>query len=191
MARKVSSAPWLHKSSGFWCSTLAGKRVYLSKDRESACRALQVLRGNPERTQDESGSEWHDQAFVSLADLFLFDAEHRVKKSTFTGYRFRLLRALKILGPEKRVGDIGKNHLAEIEHRMIGEYSQATIRDTIAILQAVFSWAVKNNLLSRDPLAGYEKPVPERRSRTRCIPISIERLKEIRSRIDLSIPERT
>jgi integrase/recombinase XerD len=47
------------------------------------------------------------------------------------------------------------------------KYSPTTIADTIAALQAVIAWAVRREILTANPLAGYAKP--SRRSRTRVM----------------------
>ncbi len=45
------------------------------------------------------------------------------------------------------------------------EYSPTTIRDTIAMVQQVFNWAVDQELLDISPVPKYKKPAAHSRSR--------------------------
>ncbi len=166
MPRRSSGKPWLHEHSGYWCSTIDGNRVYLDKDYKAACRKLKQQLTEKKRIEQGATVEWLDASIAVLADEFLDDIQARKKPGTHEGYRYRLLRALKIIGPKTRVADIGKLHLAKIERRMSGNYSPTTIKDTIASLQAVFSWAVKHDLLIENPLIAYVKPAARARTRT-------------------------
>lgn len=166
MPRPNSGKPWLHSRSGFWCATVAGKRVYLDKDYQVACRRLRELKAELRRQAQDISAEWLVAPIAELADVFLDDIQARRKPDTHAGYRHRLLRALKLVGPRTRVADLRKFHLVRIEQRMTGKYSSSTIRDTIAVLQTVFNWAVRHDLLSENPLQGYEKPRRQVRTRT-------------------------
>ena len=165
MARRSSGKPWLHENSGYWCSTVCGKRVYLDKDYKVACRKLRQLHIDRKREEQAVSSAWLDAPIANLADAFLDDVQARRKPTTHQGYRYRLLRALQIVGPKTRVADIGKIHLALIEQRMTGKFSPTTIKDTIAALQATFSWAIKHDLIVENRLSGYEKPAARPRTR--------------------------
>lgn len=166
MSRRRSAKPWLHKASGFWCATISGKREYLDRDYKVACRKLNELRAAEKRV--ETGAhEWLDAPFVTLADEYLSDVEKRRMPNTYRANRYRLLRALKIIGTKTRVADVRKIHLARIEQTLNKSHSPTTIADTITAVQSVFNWAVKHDLLDINPLVGYDKP--SRRSRNRII----------------------
>lgn len=166
MARRSSGKPWLHANSGYWCSTLDGERVYLDKDYRVACRKLKQRVADARRAEQGAGLDWLEAPIAELADEFLDHIQATKKPSTHESYRYRLLKALKIVGPRTRVVELGKLHLARIEARMNKRYSPTTIKDTIATLQAVFSWAQKHDLLIDNPLAGYQKPAGRVRTRT-------------------------
>lgn len=158
MARRSTGKPWLHENSGYWCTSVDRKRVYLDKDYKAACRKLRQLKADRKRSEQGASNEWLLAPFADLADEFLDDIQARKKPETHTGYRYRLLKALKIIGPTTRVADIGKLHMAKIEQKMKGKYSPSTVRDTIAACQSVFGWAIRHDLLIENPLTGYEKP---------------------------------
>lgn len=166
MARKSSGKPWLHGASGWWCTTLDGRRKKLDKDYRVACRKLKALVS--QRKRESAGAhDWLDIAFAELADEYLSDSKARKKAATYESRRYRLLRALRILGTSVRVGALRKFHLAKMERELVeADYSPTTIKDTIAEVQGVLNWAIARDLLDVNPLAGYQKPRPRRRSRT-------------------------
>ena len=166
MSRQKATKPWHHQSSGYWCTTIAGKRHYLDRDYKIARRKLRELRAK-EKREAAGVTEWLDEYFATLVHEYLTDLKERRKPSTYRGNRYRLLRCLKILGTDLRVGQIKKLHLVKIEQAMTGNYSPTTIADTITCVQGVFNWAVKYDLLEYSPLIGFDKP--SRRSRHRII----------------------
>ncbi|REJ72338.1 MAG: site-specific integrase [Planctomycetota bacterium] len=167
MPRKPNNKPWLHAPSGFWCATLNGKRVYLDKDARTADQVLRQLKAEQKRNGG-IGRDWKEATLSELADEFLSDLKSRRKPGTYEQSRYALLRALRILGTHLKVGEVRRLHLAKIEQSMVGKnYSPSTIRDTLAKVQQVFSWAVELELLELNPLVGYRKPA--RRMRTRII----------------------
>ena len=166
MPRRSADRPWLHSRSGFWCATVEGRRVYLDHDYKVACRKLTALL--KEAKQRAAGKlEWLDRSFAELVDLFLDHVEQTRKPTTFTGYKARLTRALTVLGTRVRIGEMGKRHLAQIEAAMPNSLSPTTVRDTLTTVQTVFGWALKNEIVEVNPLAGYAKPAA--RVRTRII----------------------
>ncbi|MDA0921396.1 MAG: hypothetical protein O2945_20190, partial [Planctomycetota bacterium] len=68
-----------------------------------------------------------------------------------------------------------KLHLAKIEGAFKNDLSPTTVKDTIATVQTVFSWAVKHDLVTENPLVGYEKP----RGRTRNRIVSEDEFKAL------------
>ena len=131
--------PWLHTASGFWCKKIAGKLHYLDRDYRAAKRKLaKILR---DRGRARAGAQdWLSAPFASLCDEFL---ESKTKESTtYRDYRYRLLRALRILGTDLRVAAVNKGHLRDVEkHLREGGLSPSSIRDTLATMQSVFKWA--------------------------------------------------
>lgn len=165
MPRNPSSKPWFHQATGFWCATVAGKREYLDRDYLVACRKLKARRKQKLREQ-AGGREWLDVPFSVLADEYVADLKARRKPTTYRAVRYRLLRALKTIGTQLRVGEIRKFHLAKIEQEMVAEeYSPTSVKNTLATVQGVFNWAIKREMLDSSPLVGYEKPRARRRTR--------------------------
>lgn len=169
MAGKNSGKPWLHEASGLWCTSDHGKRIYLDRDYKVAWRKLrEFLAERKRRRQLERqgvSEDWLDRSLAALVEEYLNDIKARKKPNTYEGYRYRLMRSLTLIGPDLRVGDVGKIHLAKIEQKMTGKYSPTTIKDTIGTLQFAFAWAQKRDLIVENPLVGYEKPAARRRNR--------------------------
>ncbi len=164
MARRPNDKPWFHESSGFFCATIYRKRVYLDRDYKVACRKLKQQRA-AERRGESPTRDWLDASFGELADLFLDDINSRRAPGTYRNYRERLLRGMRLIGTDVRVGEFRRFHLNRIEQKMTGDFSPTTIRDTLAVTQQVFSWAVRNDLLDLNPVVGYQKPAGRNRSR--------------------------
>lgn len=155
MARKPSGKPWLHGASGWWCATIGGKRKRLHKDYRAACRKLKAL-----QTASKRGGlgerDWLDAPFSVLADEYLANVQAGKKPATYRSLRYRLLRAIRILGVSLLVGELRKFHLAKIDQELQSSgYSPTAVRDTIATVQGVFNWAVgtlqTRGLLRPDP----------------------------------------
>ena len=164
MPRKPSDKPWLHKSSGFWCATVNKRREYLDRDFKLACRKLKALR-NPTNQAASLSRDWLDATFAELADEFLTDLKDRKGEESCSSYRYRLLRALKVLGPDIRVGELRRFHLKLIERDARSGKSPSTKRDTIGSVIRVFNWAVEFEMLDANPFAGYKKPKGRQRTR--------------------------
>jgi integrase len=165
MARKSSGKPWLHGASGWWCATIAGKRKKLDKDYKVACRKLKARIAQAKRG-DGALREWLDATFSELADEYLDHIKATKKPASYRSFRYGILRALRILGTQLRVGEFRKFHLARIEQELAkGDYSPTTIKDTITTVQQVFNWAVEQELLDSSPVPKYRKPRARRRTR--------------------------
>ncbi len=166
MGRPRSKKPWHHAPSGYWCCTVNGKREYLDRDYKLACRKLNELRSKVKR-EEAGGKEWLDAPFAELVDEYLTDIKARRKSTTYVSARYRLLRALEVLGTKVRVGEVRKSHLAKIEANLTssGSYSPTTIKDTLVIVSGVFNWAVKHDYVDVNPLIGFERPAARTRSR--------------------------
>lgn len=180
MARRKSTKPDLHEASGFWCMSQNRQRVYLDKDCKVTCRKMREIRA-AEKLESQGVTEWFDSPFAALADEFLEDIKARKPASTYHSYRYRLLRALRVIGTDLRVCEVKKLHLTRLEGTMKGDYTPTTIKDTIAIVQTVFSWAVKHDLTTGNALVGYEKP----RGRTRNGIITDSEFKALREHSDV------
>lgn len=166
MPRKPTVRPWLHAPSGFWCATINGKRVYLDRDARVAERKLRQLRTEQKRNSGVL-RDWLQASFAELADEFLSDLKARRKPGTYEQARYCLLRALTTLGTRIRVAELRRIHLAKVEQALVGKYGPSSIRETLAKVQQVYSWAIEHELLDVNPLVGYRKPA--KRSRTRVI----------------------
>ena len=165
MPRQRFLRPWFHEASGYWCTSVNRKRVYLDKDYRVAARKLREIRYADKRDQ-QAGREWSEAPFSDLADEFLDDIKARKPAVTHDGYRYRLLRAMRVFGTKLRVCDLTRLHLAKIEQELTAkDQSPTTIKDTIASVQTVFGWAVRHDLLTENPLQGYRKPQARPRNR--------------------------
>lgn len=165
MSRQRADKPWLHTVSGFYCATIAGKRVYLDRDFKVACQKLKRMQAEAKRRSDPARRDWLDAPFIELVNEFLDDIKARRSPGTYRNCQERLARSMEVISPDLRVGEVRRYHLSKIEQKLGGNYSSATIRDTLATVQQVFNFAVRNDLLDYSPVAGYRKPSARGRSR--------------------------
>ena len=157
--------PWLHAASGFFCKKVAGKLHYLDRDYDVAKRKLTKLLRELERGQ-AGDRDWLQATFGELCNAYLDEVRGLREPATYEGYRYRLLRALKILGPRLRVAQVKRGHLKNIETKLRAKgLSPTTIRDTLATVQNVFRWAVVCEWICYDPSVGLKKPKARRRTR--------------------------
>lgn len=162
MPRRPIDRPWLHTASGYWCATIEGRRVYLDRDYKVAERKLRAQLAELKR-RAAGASDWLDRSFAEFADRFLDDKQKSCAPSTYEGYKHRLARALRVLGTRVRVGEMRKKHLSELKLALTG--STTTVRDTLASVIGVFNWAVSDDLVEVNPLAGYKLPAARQRTR--------------------------
>ena len=163
MTEKDPYEPRLHRASGHWCKKIDGKVHYLGTDYKRARMKLaRLIKG-----AGGGNREWLDAPVGDLVLKFLADLQARKSATTYRGYQVRLDRALKILEPDVRVGDLRRFHLAKIEQQMSAGYSPTTIKDTLAALQRILSWAVAQDYIESNLLLGYKKPAG--RGRTRIV----------------------
>ena len=157
MPRHNPLEPWLHQSRGYWCKKVRGKLEYLDRDYTVAKRKLKKRLAEQAAGKCQT-CEWLDAPLPSLCDEFLEDIKLRKPEATFVGYKYRLLRALKVLDANLRVGAVKKFHLTKIEQALSKTHGPTSVRDSIATLQTVFNWACKNDLLESSPIKEYNKP---------------------------------
>jgi len=95
MPKLSPNVPWLHEASGFYCKKIAGKLYYLDRDAGIAKRKLaKILR---EKEHEGSGNrDWLQAPFSELCNAYLDEVKGLREPATYEGYRYRLLRALKI-----------------------------------------------------------------------------------------------
>ena len=163
MSKLSPNEPWLHTASGFWCKKVAGKLHYLDRDYRAAKRKLAKILRDRDRVK-AGAQDWLSAPFANLCDEFL---ERKSKGSTtYRDYRYRLVRALRVLDRDLRVAAVNEGHLEDLEQRLREDgLSPSSIRDTLATMQSVFKWALRRQMIAHDPLAGYAKPIGRSRNR--------------------------
>jgi integrase len=164
MVRRKADETWLHEASGFWSKKINGKLYRLDRDYRVAKKKLAGIRRAIAR-QGAGEDHWLGRSFQELCEEFLDDAKARKEASTYRSYRYRLVRALKHLPLGLRVAEFRRIHLSQVERKLIGTMSPTTVRDTLSAVQTVFGWAVKQDLIEQNPVAGYTKPRGRQRSR--------------------------
>lgn len=171
-----ANEPRFHRTKGVWYKKIQGRIHYLGEDFDNAKHELAKL-WERLRKGDQHHQEWLKVPLIELCDEYVTYHENRGQMRTATSMRERLKRCMRGLGTKGvLVGEARRFHLTKIEAWMRKQkhpkdtdrprYSETSIRDSIGALQAVFGWAVRQDYLQTNPLAGHPKPRGRRRTRT-------------------------
>lgn len=103
-----------------------------------------------------------EMTVAGLCERFLTDyASPRLKD--LAAYRrtaaSRLRRVLPHIG-EVRLAELGRAHVIRARDGLSRRYPAGTTRTSLTALMAVFSWAVRQGLLEKNPAHGVERPPP-------------------------------
>lgn len=149
-----------------------GRRKQRASHQPTAVLARKMLVEIEARVaRGKAGLEEADAADLTLGALFdAFLARFsspRIKD--MTRYRLRLGVLLRRVGkcapPLTRIKatELRPAHVAQIRDLLSRHYPSGTVRNTLAGLSAVFSWAVREGLLERNPAHRVEQPPPPQR----------------------------
>lgn len=146
MARKPR--PWYRRDRGCWYVTIGGQLHNLGADEEAAETAFHALMAGqrPVARTDE---------VVSVLDQFLeWNSKHRKPRTQETYLRF-LQPFAKSIG-RVAVGEIRTNHVQKFIDGL--EAGPTTKNMAWRAINRAFNWAVRQELMSRNPASGVERP---------------------------------
>lgn len=150
-----------------------GRRKQRASHQPTAAQARKLLveiearvgRGKPGLDERDAT----DMTLTELCAAFLVRfSSPRIKD--LARYRMRMgcnLRRVDRLAAQVariRAVELRTPHIAQIRDLLSRRYPSGSVRNTLASLSAVFSWAVREGLLERNPAHGVEQPPPPQRS---------------------------
>lgn len=149
-----------------------GRRKQRASHQPTAALARKMLVEIEARVgRGKAGIEEADESHLTLHELcsaFLSRfSSPRIKD--LNRYRMRLrciLRRVDKWAPQVakvRAIELRPAHIAQIRDHVSRRYPNGTVRNTLAGLSAVFSWARREGLLDRNPAHGVEQPSPPQR----------------------------
>lgn len=155
MAREPQ--PWYWQARKAWYVTIAGQRHRLSTDEAEAKRVFhRLMAAEPRRVTDTV-------TVIDVADQFLGWIEKNRAAKTYRWYRDHWQ---KFLDHSK----IAHQDATELRPRDVSAWldsqttwSQSSRHGAITALKGAFNWAVRQRLISENPLVGIEKPPIEAR----------------------------
>ena len=100
---------------------------------------------------------------VYLLVQFLQWVQKRRSQKTYDSYQMQLQSFAKHFGKRLGVSSLQPKHITAWIDHWHARSSDSTRHGAIRAVQRVFSWAVKEGRLSRNPIANAEKPSPTKR----------------------------
>lgn len=154
MAR--TPTPWYRKSRKCWFVILDGKRHNLGPNKKAAFDQFYRLMLQSEELRTRQTG----QTFVSLADRFLDWVKRKRSPETFEWYRYRLERFARKY-PDLLTEEVRPHHVeAWIDAY---DFSVTSRRNYMRVVKRCMNWAVKQGLLSFNPVAALELPAGDNR----------------------------
>jgi integrase len=144
---RTSDGKWIHKSETL--ENLSGKKaaraVLDQRIRESQNRPIQTVDFTVQYVVDALWRPYLDRKQVKPSTKRSYDCELKV----------HILPALGTM----RISDVSPLHIERLlQSRLEGGSSPKTVRNSVGLLQSVFSLAVDNDLIARSPVRDRHKP---------------------------------
>lgn len=154
MAR--TPTPWFRKSRNCWFVMLGGKQLNLGPDKKKAFEEFYRLMLDCKEARIHKKTE----TFTSLADRFLDWVQRKRSPETYEWYRYRLERFARKF-PDLLADEVRPHHV----EAWVDDYnfSVTSRRNYMRVVKRCMSWAVKQGLLSFNPVAMLEVPAAENR----------------------------
>lgn len=163
------SKPWsrVRRGKRLWYVTIAGHQHPLGDDEQAAWDEYHKIMNRIGQGTPEEACRGLEVPLRELFAAYLADTKAKRKHRYFEEQQRRLTHVGKMIGGTTLASEIRRFHLAKVERDMVqAGYSPTTINDTMASLQAVFAWAVRQDIADHNPLVGYRKPARRGRTRT-------------------------
>ncbi len=145
--------PWFRKQTGWWMVTLGGEQKKLAEGRGNKKLALKKFL-ELQLLVAEAPESVHTRV-ASVCDAFLQWSQRHQSPETYRGYSFYAQSFSEACG-YLPVAELRPHHLTKwMDSKPWGPTSQF---NAVRTAQRVFNWAVKEKLLSQNPIKGMERP---------------------------------
>jgi integrase len=147
MGRK--SGIWLREQDGHYYTTIAGERIKLSQNKGEA---ETLFHQEMCARADRQGAPGVRLTMARVADLFLADAQEGKEPRTFQNQRYYLQSFVDSVGKRVKAHELKVNM---VTRWLAGhDWNETTRSSARAALSACLNWAVREEHLDRNPLAG-------------------------------------
>lgn len=154
MRRGRPARPWFRDSDGWWYVTSGSKQLRLvrGKDNEGSAH----LRWHELMSKSQITELSDDNLLKSIFDDYLTAVQLDIVPDNFRSKKFYLQRFLNSCEPALQVNQLKKPHIARwfAGHP---NWASSTRWSAQAHVEAALNWAVKNDLITRNPLKGLKK----------------------------------
>ncbi|WP_425400162.1 tyrosine-type recombinase/integrase [Aeoliella sp.] len=147
--------PYLRKQTKSWYCSIGGHQISLGKDRDAAFEKFYELMGNREQVKSEVNS------LYDLSQVYLDWCQANRKPGTYKRHRHYLKLFIGAVGKRLKPSQLKVHQVVKWHEGLgIGTTSQ---NDAVSIVQRMLNWAVEQEYLHRNPVAGMKKPRRKRR----------------------------
>lgn len=157
-----SPKPWYRAAQKTWYVILDGRWVNLGPDKAEAFRRFHLLMaGEPTAARPDTSQAGSPLTFAELVGYYLANLKTRTADSTFKNARGYLAPFVRSFGTVA-VDKLRKQHVddAIAQH---GKWNVSSERYARSRLLAVLNWAVRDQRIAKNPLAGLWMPTPRSR----------------------------
>jgi integrase len=156
---------WLHHASGQWCKKIDGKRFYFGLDKEKALERYEHDRNALEKGEDPVSDDF---TVRELVNAFLTHKRRKVTEGdlnlrSWSEYHAICERIVKTLGKDKPVARLRPNDFGKLRDAAAEKLGRKTLAKFITLTQAVFTYAFKNEHISRPVSYGTQFDKPKKR----------------------------
>ena len=153
--------PYFHKQRKTWFVWLgkghARRQVNLGKDKDAAwARYHELMLGQDQEITPAV-------PVVKLLDEYLCWVERHRKPETLQWYLHQLKPFSRFIGRKLTVAELKAHHITRFVEKQHANSRPSTIHGAIRAISRAFNWAIREEYLTRNPVAKVEKPTPTRR----------------------------
>lgn len=167
-----TARPWWRSQRNMWCVTVAGRRIQLGPHPEGAAQPKYNKRKDLWNVPDAIEDAWKamqrgeepvasPNSSWAILDAFLDWTEKNRSPGTYDWYVDHLQR-FKDGVPNASVEKLKAHHIQRWLDRQ-KRWGVNYKRGMVTAIRRVFNWAIKQDLVSRNPAAGVERPAATHR----------------------------
>lgn len=149
------SKPFYRRQTKSWYCSIQGRQIPLGKSREIAFEKFHELMANREQIKSDRAT------LYDISQAYLDWCEANRKPSTYDKHRHYLKSFIASVGKRMRPSQLRVHHVTKWHEGLgIGSTAQS---DAVGAVQRMLNWAVEQEYLHRNPIAGMKKPKRKRR----------------------------
>jgi integrase len=145
--------PWFNKGKGWWMAWVAGRQRKLAQGRAAIKEARQRLRELLTEVENNPSLDGDRHTVASIIDAYLELGTSSISPSTLA-IKEHYLQLFAEAHGFRAVAEAKPIHLTQWLHEHREWVSDWTKAHAVSVIQAAFNWAVRQELLERNPFRG-------------------------------------